>query len=111
MERKVGSENIQIVQLLPAVLGSGGTGTDRSATLSVASAQIMPANPNRMRLYVANDTAIDIWIKPGSAAVAAAGAGNIKVPANGGFFELAGSTDAWHAIAASGTPAITAREF
>jgi hypothetical protein len=111
MERKVGSENIQVVQLLPSVLGSGGSGTDRSATLSIASAQIMAANPNRTRLYIANDTAIDVWIKPGSAAAASAGAGNIRLPANGGFFELAGNTDAWHAIAASGTPAITAREF
>lgn len=112
MERKVGSENIQVVQLLgTSLMSSQGVGTDRSATLGTTSAQIMAANAARTRFYVVNDTAIDVWIRPAGAASAAAGGGNIKVPANGGSFELAGNTDAWHAIAASGTPAITAREF
>lgn len=111
MERKNGSEVIQVVQLLSSAQGGGGVGTDRSATLGVSSTQIMAANANRSRFYIANDTAIDVWIRPSGAAVAAAGGGNIRLPANGGFFELAGNTDAWHAIAASGTPAITAREF
>lgn len=105
-----GSDYVQTVRQVGDVVGLSA-GVDRSATLSTTSAQIMAANPLRKRLYIANDSAIDVWIRPASPATAVAGGGNIRLAANGGFFELAGSVEAWHAIAVSGTPAITAREF
>lgn len=86
-------------------------GTDRSITATTTSQQLMPANTARRRFYVKNDSTIDVWLNPVSPAAAVAGAGNIKVPANGGYFELQNSTSAWFIVAASGTPAITAREF
>lgn len=86
-------------------------GTDRSLTIGTTSLQLMPANTARRRFYVKNDTATDVWINPGAAAVATAGGGNIKVPANGGYFELGFSTSAWQIIAAAAGATITAREF
>lgn len=113
MERKSSTnENVQVVKLLSDIEGgSGSAGTDRSITATTTSQQLMAANAARKRIYVANDSTIDVWIRPGGAASAAAGGGNVKVAANGGFFELAGTTEAWFIIAASGTPAISAREF
>lgn len=93
---------------MPAV-----TGTDRSIVAGVAAQVLMPANTARMGLYIRNDTASDIWFNIGAVAVAAAGGGNMKLAANGGYYE-SGSftpTEAISIIAASGTPAITAREF
>lgn len=87
------------------------TGTDRSLTASTSSAQLMAANATRLKLYVKNDSAIDVWVNPGATAVAAAGGGNIKIAANGGYLELSGYSGAVNIIAASGTPAITAREL
>lgn len=86
-------------------------GTDRSVTATTTSQQLMAANTARTRFYIRNDSAIDIWVNLGAAAVASAGSGNIKIPATGGYWEFAGSSSAIHIIAASGTPAITAREF
>lgn len=86
-------------------------GTDRSITATTTSAQLLAANATRRRFYVKNDSTIDVWINPGAAAVATAGAGNIRVPANGGYFEFGFSTSAWNIIAASTTAAITSREF
>ena len=113
MERRIGPDTAQVVQLYgKPLLGSGGVGVDRSVTATTSAATLMPANANRARFYVANDSTIDVYIRPGgAAATAVAGAGNVKVAANGGFFELAGDADAWSIIAASGTPAVSAREF
>lgn len=88
-------------------------GVDRSIAAGVASAQLMPANTARMGFYVKNDTAIDVWINIGAVAVATPGGGNIKIPANGGYFETGSfvPSDVVNIIAASGSPAITAREY
>lgn len=94
-----------------SVVVGASVGTDRSITATISSAQLMAANTARRKFFVKNDTAIDIWINFGAAAVAVAGAGNLKVAANGGYFEFEGSVLAINIIAASGTPAITAREF
>lgn len=90
---------------------SGKAGVDRSITATTTAQQLMAAMTTRGRFYVKNDTAIDVWINIGGTATAAAGTGNIKLAASGGYYELAGCTDAISIIAASGTPAITAREF
>jgi hypothetical protein len=89
------------------------TGADKSVATSTTAAVLMAANLNRMGFYVKNDTAIDVWINIGGTATAVAGAGNIKIPANGGYFESGTFTpsEAISIIAASGTPAITAREY
>ena len=65
------------------------------------------------KVYLKNDTAIDVWFNIGGTAVAQAGGGNLRLPANGGYFESGSTTpaEAVSIIAASGTPAITAREF
>lgn len=88
-------------------------GTDRSVVAGVASTQLMAANTARMGFYVKNDTAIDVWINIGAAAVATPGGGNIKIPANGGYFETGSfvPADVVNIIASSATAAITAREF
>lgn len=103
--------NVSLVGGAVATAVQVGVGTDRSIVASVTSQTLLPASAARRRFYVKNDTAIDVWINPGAAATAAAGAGNIKVPANGGYFEFGFSSSAWQIIASSGTPAITAREF
>jgi len=90
------------------------TGTDRSITASTTSQQLMAANSARHGFYIKNDTAIDVWINIGATAVATAGGGNIKIAANGGYFESPAAVTpsaAINIIAASATPAITAREL
>ncbi len=112
---------------IPVTLVSGGqelsrfsispfrsAGTDRSVSASTTSAQLMATNASRSGFYIKNDSAIDVWINLGSAAVASAGNGNMKIAANGGYYESAPgfvTTSAINIIASSGTPAITAREF
>lgn len=86
------------------------TGTDRSVTATTTSAALMGANAARTKFFIKNDSAVDVWINFGATAVAAAGSGNMKIAA-GGYFEFAGSASAINIIAASGTAAITAREF
>ena len=96
------------------VMGSATTGTDRSITASTTSQQLMAANTARKGFYVKNDTAIDVYINPGATAVATAGGGNIKVAASGGYYvsePTFPTSSAINIIAASGTPAVTAREF
>lgn len=88
-----------------------GDGTDRSTTAGTANTQFMAANPTRAKFYIKNDGTVDIWIRPASPAVATAGGGNIKVPANGGYFELAGSTSSWNVISGGAATPFTAREF
>jgi len=90
------------------------SGTDRSTAASTTSVPLMVANPSRTAFYIKNDTTIDVWFNVGATAVATAGGGNMKVAANGGYYESAPgfvTTAAINIIAASGTPAITAREF
>lgn len=90
------------------------SGTDRSIATSTTSAPLMAANPTRTAFYIKNDTTIDVWFNIGATAVATAGGGNMKVAANGGYYESAPgfvTTAAINIIAASGAPAITAREF
>lgn len=86
-------------------------GTDRSITASTTSQQLVAANTTRSKIYIKNDTAIVVWINVGATAVASAGGGNIAIAANGGYWEFTGSSSAINIIAASATPAITAREF
>lgn len=86
-------------------------GTDRSAVVGVASQQLMAASATRSKFFVKNDTAIAVYINMGATAVATPGGGNIMIAANGGYFEFSGYTGVVNIVAASGTPAITAREF
>lgn len=86
-------------------------GTDRSITATTTSAQLMAANTTRTKFFIKNDTAVDVWINFGAAAAATPGGGNMKILANGGYFEFEGSSSAISIIAASTTAAITAREF
>lgn len=87
------------------------TGTDRSITATTTSQQLMAANTTRLKFYVKNDSGIDVWINLGATAVASAGSGNIKIPANGGYFELSGYSGAVNIIAASTTAAVSSREL
>lgn len=87
------------------------TGTDRSATVTTTSAQLMPAAAKRKRLFIKNDSATDVWVNFGATAAATPGSGNVKVPANGGYFENEGYSGVVNAIVAIGTAALTAREF
>jgi hypothetical protein len=86
-------------------------GTNRSATATTTSAALMAANTLRSKFFVRNDSAIDVWINLGAAAVATPGGGNIKVAANGGHFEFTGHNGVVNIIAASATAAVTAREY
>jgi len=94
-----------------ATAAGAGPGTDRSGTASTTSSVLLAANTARRNFYIKNDAAVDIYINPSATATAAAGSGNIKVPANGGYFEQQFSTGQWSVIAASTTAAYTAREF
>lgn len=86
------------------------TSTARSATVTTVSAILIPANTTRAKFIIKNDSATDIWINIGSTAVAAAGAGNIKIAANG-YFELQGTNQIITVICATGTANITCYEF
>lgn len=89
-------------------------GTDKSAATSTASSVLMAANASRKGFFIKNDTTIDVWVNFGATAVATAGSGNYKIAANGGYLESppwGPTTSAINIIAASGTPAISAREF
>lgn len=90
---------------------TSSAGTDRSVTASTTSQQLMASNASRKYFFIRNDSAIDVWVNLGATAAAAAGSGNLKVAANGGHLEINGASSAVNIIAASGTPAITAREF
>ena len=112
-----GAAFVSVVDPITGMPSIGATttsaGVDRSVTTSTTSSQLMAANTARRGLFIVNDTAIDVWINFGATAVAAAGSGNIKIGANGGRYESGAFTPstAINIIAASGTPAITAREF
>lgn len=90
---------------------SSRAGTDRSASVGLASAALIPANLNRTKFFVRNDSANAIWINMGATAVAVAGGGNIKIAATGGYFEFGGYDGIVNAIAEVGAVNITAREF
>lgn len=112
-----GAAFVSVVDPITGMPSIGATttsaGVDRSVTTSTTSSQLMAANTARRGLFIANDTAIDVWINFGATAVATAGGGNIKIGANGGRYESGAFTPstAINIIATSGTPAITAREF
>lgn len=93
------------------VYASAKAGTDKSITATTSAQTLMAASTTRGKFYVKNDSTIDVWINVGGTAVAAAGTGNIKVAANGGYYELSGCSAAVSIIAASGTAAVTAREL
>lgn len=98
--------------LPPAVVQAAGT--DRSRATSTASAQLMAANTSRVGYFIKNDDVIDVWVNFGGTAVAAAGSGNYKIAANGGYLESPAwgvSTSVINIISTSGTPAVSAREF
>lgn len=88
-------------------------GIDRSTTTSTTAKVILAANDARQGFYLKNDTTIDVWFNIGGTAVATAGGGNMRLPANGGYYETGAfaPTEAVSIIAVSGAPAITAREF
>lgn len=105
-----------LVQVTNGMLAVGRppmAGVDRSITTSTAAQTLMPANTSRMGFYLKNDTAIDVWFNIGGTATIVPGAGNLRLPGNGGYFEsgMVTPSEAISIIAASGTPAITAREF
>lgn len=109
-----GGGSVTPASAIPVVNASVGTGTDRSAATSTSSSTLMAANTSRVGYFIKNDSAIDVWINIGATAVASAGSGNYKIAANGGYLESPAwgcSTAAINIIAASGTPAISAREF
>lgn len=94
--------------------GAGGVGTDRSASVPTSApvaGSLMPANANRVRFFIKNDAANNVWINLGGVASAVAGGGNIKVAAGGGYFELAGYTGSISAIAETSAANVTAREL
>lgn len=90
---------------------AGGFGTNKSLTVGTTAVTLFDGNPLRTRLIIKNDTANDLWINFNGTAVAAAGSGNYKIAANGGYFELQGYTGSISAIASSAGTAISAREF
>lgn len=94
--------------VMPAI-----SGTDRSITATTTAQTIMPANTNRMGFYLKNDTATDAWFNIGGTAQSVAGGGNLRLPANGGYYETGTftPTEAVSLIVGSGTAAITVREF
>lgn len=85
-------------------------GTDRSLAATTTSAQLMAANSSRSRFFIKNDSTVDVWINFGATAAATPGSGNMKINA-GSYFEFSGGSSAINIVAASGTAAITAREF
>lgn len=86
-------------------------GIDRSGVAGTTSSSLMGVNTSRRRFYIKNDSAINIWINPSVSAAATPGGGNIKIAANGGYFEFGFSDGAWSVIAESVGAAFTAREF
>lgn len=92
-------------------VGSGTTGTDRSASVATTAAQLMPANANRTRLIIKNDGANAIWVNLGGTAAATAGGGNYKIASGGGFLEIQGYTGAVSAIAETSAVNVSAREL
>lgn len=83
---------------------------DRSVALAAnTQVTLIPINLSRTGFFIKNDSAVDIWINMVGAAAASAGAGNIKIAANG-YFELKGVSNAVSAIATAAA-AITAGEF
>ena len=104
-DRQRGDTNATYVKAPPT------SGTDRSGTATTTASSLMVSNTNRTRFFIKNDDVTDIWIALGAPVTAAIAAGNIKIPANGGYFELEQYTGSINVIAASGTAVYTAREF
>lgn len=103
-------------QVNNGVFASGrpaSVGTDRSTAAGTTAKVLMAANADRIGFYLKNDTTIDVWFNIGGTAAATAGSGNMRLPANGGYYETGAfaPTEAISIIAVSGTAAITAREF
>jgi hypothetical protein len=96
------------------VIAAPIVGTDRSITATTTSQTLMASNAARHGFYIKNDSATDCWINIGATAVAAAGTGNIKIPANGGYYESPSSATpsaSINIIVGAGTAAITAQEL
>lgn len=91
---------------------NSGALTDKSGSGSTSSVQLAAANSYRKFFYFQNlDATIVQYINFGAAA--SAGSGSIKVPAGASVQFTIGEfcpTDAINVIAASGTPAYTAKE-
>lgn len=88
-------------------------GTSRSASVTTTAANLMASNTSRQGWKIKNDCTVAVWINFDGTAATTAGSGNMQIPAGGymssepGFVE----TGAMSAIAASGTCALTAREY
>jgi hypothetical protein len=89
---------------------TSSVGTDRSATVALTSGTLIPANPDRTKFIVKNDTANNIWINLTRTASAVPGNGNIKIAA-GGYFELDGHSGTVTAISETAPGDVTAREW
>lgn len=87
-------------------------GTNRSATVGTVAVTLMAANTARRGWRIRNDSAGDVWINFDATATAAAGGGNIKIPANSSLTSEPGfvETGAMSAIGSAAALAITARE-
>ncbi len=89
------------------------TGTNRSASVTTTASTLMAANTGRQGWKIKNDCTVAVVINFDATATAAAGSGNMQIPAGGymsnepGFVE----TGPLSVIAASGTCALTAREY
>lgn len=87
-----------------------GALTDRSGAATTTSAEIVPANSNRNYFFIQNHSGGTIWINFGVAAVTTRPSIRLQ---NGDSYSMEGSfisTQAIHAIAASGTRDFTAKE-
>lgn len=91
--------------------GAGSAGTNRSATVATTAGQLMAANANRIRFFIKNDGANNIWVNLGGTAAAVAGSGNYRIASGGGFLEINGYTGAISAIAETASVNVSALEL
>lgn len=83
-----------------------------TAAMSNTTGQIIAQNTSRKYLVIQNDGTVDVYIKAGAAAVANQG---IRIPANGGAYEMSNAlknldTRAINGITASGTATVLVLE-
>jgi len=108
-----GTQEVVISQADDSIQACGyrSTLTDRSGTASGSSAQVAAANSARKYFIIQNlDSSINIFVNFG--ATATTGAGSFLIEPKGSMVFEGGfmTTQAINVIAASGTPAYTAKE-